>query len=103
MSWYKRQAKKHHLDIWITEQGGLARQDRQLDRFPFFRDRLIILKMYYDEARPQTWRQFWYDRRNGVQFFTIVNATIVTIFTLVTIIFGLVQIALASAQLKKSE
>ncbi len=49
---------------------------------------LVVLKQVFDEATPQTLTQWWFDRRNGVQWYTFWVA--ISVFCL-TMIFGLIQ------------
>lgn len=76
------------LDRRIIQCGRLSTDNRQIDRFRFWRERLVTLKQVFDEAHPNTLSRWWYDRRNGVQFYTFWVAVLVLILT---IIFGLVQ------------
>lgn len=68
--------------------GNLDAESRQIDNFGYWHDRLVILKEVYDEAQPSTLSQWWYDRRNGVQWYTFWVALLVLILT---ILFGLIQ------------
>lgn len=76
------------LDMQLTRLGYLKTDDRQIERFRFWHDRLVVLKQVFDEATPKTLSQWWYDRRNGVQWYTFWVAAIVLGLTLV---FGLIQ------------
>lgn len=60
-----------------------------------------MLKQRCDEARPAKLKQFYYDRRNGRQFYIAVNTAIMVVLTRMTILFGIVQIALASVQVRQ--
>lgn len=97
-SWYKRQAAKHKLDLWLLEYEPLTLQQRQIDGFEFWRDRLIMLKTCYNEAQPLKPKQLFYDRRDGPRFFQVVNNVVILILTLVTIAFGAAQLAFAVKQ-----
>jgi len=66
----------------------LRTDDRQIEKFKFWRDRIIILKQVFDEAKPSTLLQWWYDRRNGKQWYTFWIAVLVLILTF---FFGFVQ------------
>ena len=103
MSWYKQEAAKHDLDLWPTRYGVLAPEKRHIDSFTFFRDRLVILKQYYDQAEPSKPKQFLHDRRNGPQFFHICNSAIMLVLTIVTILSGGAQIYLSARQVKLAE
>ncbi|OAL46503.1 hypothetical protein IQ07DRAFT_658698 [Pyrenochaeta sp. DS3sAY3a] len=76
------------LDPQLFECGHLKTDDRQIEGFMFWHDRLVVLKQVFDEATPRTISQWWYDRRNGVQWYTFWVAIVVVSLTLV---FGLIQ------------
>ncbi|KAK3985831.1 hypothetical protein QBC44DRAFT_150406 [Cladorrhinum sp. PSN332] len=76
------------IDMRVTQCGRLKTDDRQIDRFRFWRDRLVMLKQVFDEAQPKTIRQWWYDSRNGVQWYTFWVAVMVLVLT---VVFGLIQ------------
>lgn len=76
------------LDQRLLRCGHLRADDRQIENFTFWHDRLVILKQLFDEARPSTLSQWWYDRRNGVQWYTFWVAVLVLLLTL---FFGFVQ------------
>ncbi|KAF2034253.1 hypothetical protein EK21DRAFT_97692 [Setomelanomma holmii] len=52
-------------DGHITHCQKLRPDDRQIETFRFWHDRLIILKQTFDESRPTKLSQWWYDRRDG--------------------------------------
>lgn len=62
--------------------------DRQIEAFVHWHDRLVVLKQLFDEATPRTLAQWWCDRRNGVQWYTFWVAILVLTLT---IFFGAVQ------------
>jgi hypothetical protein len=76
------------LDPRVAKCGLLRTDDRQIEKFLHWRDRLITLKQVFDEAKPQTLSQWWYDRRNGKQWYTFWVAILVLILTF---FFGFVQ------------
>ncbi|KAK4169589.1 hypothetical protein QBC43DRAFT_308020 [Cladorrhinum sp. PSN259] len=76
------------IDMRITQCGRLKTDERRIDRFRFWRDRLVMLKQVFDEAQPKTIRQWWYDSRNGVQWYTFWVAVLVLVLT---VVFGLIQ------------
>lgn len=76
------------IDMRVTHCGRLKTDDRRIDRFRYWRDRLMMLKQVFDEAQPRTIRQWWYDSRNGVQWYTFWVAILVLALT---IVFGLIQ------------
>ncbi|KAI1311437.1 hypothetical protein F5Y03DRAFT_382173 [Xylaria venustula] len=86
--WIESQIEEHDLDPLLTECGSLATQERRFENFSYWNNRLVILKQALDDAQPQTLSQWWFDRRNGVQWYTFWVAILVF---LVTIFFGLIQ------------
>ena len=88
--WYKKVSLNSacRLDMRLLKIGNLDAESRQMENFGYWHDRLVILKEVYDEARPSTLSQWWYDRRNGVQWYTFWVALLVLILT---IMFGLIQ------------
>jgi len=70
------------------DSGHLIADERQIESFSYWRDRLVVLKQVYDESRPNTIAQWWHDRRNGVQWYTFWVAMLVLFLT---VFFGLVQ------------
>ncbi|XXH03077.1 hypothetical protein Hte_009467 [Hypoxylon texense] len=69
------------IDPRVTLCGSLRAEDRQIERFAFWRDRLIILKQTYDDATPKTLSQWWHDRRNGERWYTFWVAMLVLFVT----------------------
>ncbi|KAK0609747.1 hypothetical protein B0T17DRAFT_594016 [Bombardia bombarda] len=76
------------LDPMMLKCGSLRSQDRRFGAFHFWHDRLVILKQVFDDAKPQSLSQWWWDRRNSVQWYTFWVAALVFLFT---IFFGVVQ------------
>ncbi|KAK6836451.1 hypothetical protein PG987_006946 [Apiospora arundinis] len=76
------------VDKRLAHGGRLKTELRQIERFRFWQDRLIMIKQTYDEAQPKTLTQWWHDRRNGVQWYTFWVAILVLTLT---IVFGLIQ------------
>lgn len=66
--WFMKLPDYHNLDKRCVRYRRLKTDDRQLEKFPFWRERLLMLKQVFDEAQPQSLSQWWYDRRNGVQW-----------------------------------
>ncbi|KAI0193507.1 hypothetical protein F4808DRAFT_453246 [Astrocystis sublimbata] len=87
------------VDSRVAMCGNLGAEKRQIERFTFWRDRLIILKQVYDDAAPRTLRQWWFDRRNGERWFTFWVAVLVL---LITITLGLVQCVEGALQVYKA-
>jgi hypothetical protein len=101
-NWYKALLKKHDyctIDDRLTLCGNLGAENRQIERFHFWRDRLIILKQAYDDATPKTLSQWWHDRRNGVQWYTFWVAILVLS---ITTFLGLMQCVLGALQVYKA-
>ena len=87
------------LDPEAIRCGQLRVEERQIENFSFWHDRLIILKQVFDEATPRTISQWWYDRRNPVQYYTFW----VAIFVLfLTAFFGLIQSIEGALQVYKT-
>lgn len=87
-TWYRNFVVPLALDPESVSCGYLKTDDRQIEKFTFWHDRLVVLKQVFDEATPKTFAQWWYDRRNGVQWYTFWVAIAVFMMTL---FFGLVQ------------
>lgn len=87
------------LDSYLIEVGQLTADKRRLEHFRFWHDRLVLLKQVFDEARPKNIWQWWYDRRNGVQWYTFWVAILVLILT---VFFGLVQSIEGALQVYKA-
>ncbi|KAK8085681.1 hypothetical protein PG997_006952 [Apiospora hydei] len=76
------------VDLTVAKCGTLRSRDRRFERFLYWHDRLVILKQAFDDAKPRTLSQWWWDRRDGVQWYTFWVAVLVFALTL---FFGLVQ------------
>ncbi|PSN65960.1 hypothetical protein BS50DRAFT_525791 [Corynespora cassiicola Philippines] len=76
------------LDPHLMRCGHLKTDDRQIEKFIYWHDRLVVLKQVFDETTPNNISQWWHDRRNGVQWYTFWVAIIVLSLTLM---FGLIQ------------
>ncbi|KAF3481682.1 uncharacterized protein GIQ15_04441 [Arthroderma uncinatum] len=87
------------VDERVLRCGWCRTEDRQIQNFHFWHDRLVMLKQLYDEARPGTVSQWWHDRRNGVQWYTFWVAVLVL---LLTVFFGLVQSIEGALQVYKA-
>ena len=93
--WYKAQMKKamkkaspRDLDPKLLECGHLRAEDRHIDAFKFYRDRLVILKQAFDESEPNSLSQWWYDKRSGVHRYPLIIAALALVLTA---LFGLIQ------------
>ncbi|KAF2135768.1 uncharacterized protein K452DRAFT_281038 [Aplosporella prunicola CBS 121167] len=98
-TWFRQQQSFCNLDVQANKCTRLRADDRRIDNFAFWRDRLVILKQVFDEAEPSTLSQWWYDRRNGPQWYTFWVAVAVL---LLTIFFGLVQSIEGALQVYKA-
>ncbi|KAK7999376.1 hypothetical protein PG990_011976 [Apiospora arundinis] len=76
------------VDPMVAWCGTLRSRDRRFERFSYWHDRLVILKQTFDDCKPRTLSQWWWDRRDGVQWYTFWVAILVFALTL---FFGLVQ------------
>jgi hypothetical protein len=86
--WYQRHYSKLSLDNTAIKCGQLNSEDRQIERFRFWHDRLVILKQVFDDTEPSTVKQWWRDRRKRVQWYTFWVAAMVLALT---VLFGVVQ------------
>jgi hypothetical protein len=86
--WYRSQNLRFALDENAIKNTPLKTEDRQLDKFEFWHDRLAILKDVFDDAEPNTIAQWWQDRRRRVQWYTFWVAVLVLILTM---LFGVIQ------------
>ncbi|KAI0020053.1 hypothetical protein F4780DRAFT_770993 [Xylariomycetidae sp. FL0641] len=91
--WYRQLDSLEELDFAVFKHGTPA---RHLSHYHYWRDRLSILKDAFDEARPSTLAQWWTDRRDGAQWYTLWLAIGFTIF------FGLVQSIEGAIQVYKA-
>ncbi|RMJ07484.1 hypothetical protein BHE90_011632 [Fusarium euwallaceae] len=87
------------IDSRLTCCGTPKRYDRQLSNFHFWRERLVIIKEVFDESTPNSFSQWWYDRRNGVQWH---NFWVAIVVLGLTAFFGLIQCILAAVQVYKA-
>lgn len=82
IKWYKRKGEPEDLDMSVFSRGPAS---RRIENYRFWRDRLVLLKEAYDESRPSNFSQWWHDRRDGIQWYTL------WIALSLTLLFGLVQ------------
>jgi hypothetical protein len=88
-AWYKKIALEEHLDLNACFCPHLRAEDRQINKFEFWRERLILLKQAFDEAEPNNWSQWWHDKRRGVHRYPLLLAAAALLLTL---ILGLIQV-----------
>ncbi|KAG0644971.1 hypothetical protein D0Z07_9312 [Hyphodiscus hymeniophilus] len=86
--WFRIHKNKWYLDENAASCGHLTTEQRQIENFVFWHDRLTILKQVFDEAEPSSISQWWCDRRRRVQWYTFWVAAIVLGLT---IFFGMIQ------------
>ncbi|KAL7944225.1 hypothetical protein V8C42DRAFT_83908 [Trichoderma barbatum] len=84
-NWLKSLTK---IDPRLARCGSLRTRERRLENFNYWHDQLVILKQAFDESSPRKISQWWFDRRNGVQWYTFWIAILVFV---VSIFFGIVQ------------
>lgn len=72
----------------MQNQRPMEAEDRVMESFKFWRERLAILKATFDGMEPATAFHFWLDKRRPMQWATFWVAVLV--FCL-TVFFGIVQ------------
>ena len=84
-TWYYKYLEPAMTDAdpGVLECGPLTMTN--IDEYQFWHDRLVRLKLVFDQAKPRTLRQWWNDRRQGTQWYALWVAVGFAIF------FGLVQ------------
>lgn len=97
--WCAKRPFSLHIDREVVKCGQLKADNRQIEKFSYWHDRLVILKQVFDESRPSTLAQWWWDRRNGVQWYTFWVAILVLFLT---IFFGMVQSIEGALQVYKA-
>ena len=87
--WFEKRHAKHPEDI---DHGAgdveLLYWARAPEKYKFWGQRLITIKMAYDASEPKNLGQWWYDRRRRVEWYTFWVAVLVVFLT---IVFGLIQ------------
>lgn len=89
-NWFKTKRKGLSLDSKAGLYNALNASARRIERFHYWRDRLVILKQAFDDSEPNGIASWWYDERKKVQWYTFWVAAAVL---LLTIVFGLIQSA----------
>jgi len=87
-AWYEKMASQKFLDHNACCCYQLRAEDRQIDKFNFWRGRLVLLKQAFDEAEPNSWCQWWHDKRRGMHRYPLLIAAAALFLTL---ILGVVQ------------
>jgi hypothetical protein len=88
-----------HLDIEILSCDQIIGEQRRAEAYMFWRDELLTLKELFDQPRPTSIAQFWYDRRNKAQWYTFWIAVLILCLT---IFFGLIQSIEGALQVYKA-
>jgi hypothetical protein len=83
--WFRPLQQSSLLDGKIR---SLPTATRDIERYTYWRDRLLIIEEAFDQHEPASIRQWWYDDRRKAQSYTFWVALTVLILT---IIFGLIQ------------
>ncbi len=83
--WYRRVRKKADIDV---EPGISCNTPRNLDHYQYWKERLALLQQTFDRSKPDTFRQWFYDKRDSDKFYTFWFAVVAIVLTLV---FGLIQ------------
>ncbi|KAK3395174.1 hypothetical protein B0H63DRAFT_499310 [Podospora didyma] len=86
------------VDKKIASLGTPGAEMRHIEKFRFWRDRLMIVKQVFDEAEPSSLSQWWYNRSRRVQWYTWWLGVLVL---LLGSIFGLIQCTLNTVQVYK--
>ncbi|PQE16259.1 fad-type 2 protein [Rutstroemia sp. NJR-2017a WRK4] len=97
--WFKTHSSTIRLDKNALRRERLKTEDRKIENLRFWRERLVILKQFFDDTEPNTLSQWWYDRRKGVQWYTFWVAVLVLVLT---IFFGLIQCIEGALQVYKA-
>jgi hypothetical protein len=91
--WYDSQIPFDERDHDVLKCGSAQ---RRIQRYKYWHDRLVVLKEEFDESRPSTLSQWWNDRREGTQWYTLWVAISITL------LFGLIQTVVSILQLYKA-
>ncbi|KAH0592188.1 hypothetical protein MHUMG1_10044 [Metarhizium humberi] len=95
----RRHPESYRIDMALLKYDLMRLDHRQIEEFHFWNNRLIILKQAFDQSRPATISQWWWDRRNGVQWYTFWVAIVVLFLT---IFFGMAQSVEGALQVYKA-
>lgn len=99
-NWFLKKQMELHLDNEAARCRPLTADERKIDKFKFWRGRLVILKQAFDDAKPRTFRQAWLDRRNPTQWY---NFWIAGLFLIgFTILLGIIQCIEGALQVYKA-
>ncbi|KAH7174314.1 uncharacterized protein B0J16DRAFT_181080 [Fusarium flagelliforme] len=87
------------IDRQLTWCGTSNLESRQLVNFRYWKNRLLVLKDEFDHSTPDSFSQWWHDRRNGVQWH---NFWVAILVLGLTAMFGFIQCILAAIQVHKA-
>ena len=88
-AWFEKVYTKHAENIdHDAGDVGLLHWARSPEKYKFWGQRLITIKMAYDASEPKNLAQWWHDRRRRVEWYTFWVAVLVVFLT---IVFGLIQ------------
>ena len=103
-SWLQKQQRltelHNRIDRQAASEGRLKAAERQISKFVFWHDRLVILKQAFDESQPKNLRQWWNDRRNPVQWYNFWFA--VALIVGLTVFFGVAATVEGAIQVYKA-
>ncbi|KAH5157574.1 hypothetical protein HBH69_080630 [Parastagonospora nodorum] len=97
--WLRAIRSPQTIDRHLMDFQRLRSDQRQIESYTFWRERLIILKEAFDESRPARLSQWWYDRRDGNVWYTFWVAVSVLILT---VFFGFIQSIEGALQVYKA-
>ena len=86
--WFQQKKLNYPVDASAGTCDRLNSSERQIDKFVYWRDRLVLLKRTFDDAEPRNILQLWFDDRKKTQWFTFWVAVLVFIMT---VFFGVIQ------------
>lgn len=91
-----RQMEKYGVADLELAMAGWANFD--LNSYRYWHSRLLQLQKAYDGHSPSSLSEYWFDRRNEVQWATFWMGLLVVVLTIVTVIFGIIQCATSIIQ-----
>jgi hypothetical protein len=87
----RKYVKEFKADLETGFEAGLKKLDQlNLERYPHFGRQLERIQRRYDQTRPRRLGQWWFDRRNRVEWAALCIAAIVL---LLTVVFGIISSA----------
>ena len=99
----RRISEKNFVDIELAEP---IQRSRDLTLYPTWGERLSRIQEAFDEARPRSVRQWWFDRRNRNEWATFWIAVIVfwltVVFGVISSVTGIMQVVVAYRALHAS-